>query len=289
MIQKKLGGIRMIDQAGIRMAQGESIAGERISGVNDNMMKSHYHNYYELYYLEDGERYHMMEDDLYIMHAGEMILFSPYIMHRSYGENDVPFKRIVLYFQREDVNSEELLRALDENNGMYCPDPAVRQKLHRILEELIREFENPTEFYREYRKTLLNMFLFTMLMQTQRMKPEEKKNADRIRVIINYIHQHYQEDITLQSLSSRFYISPSYLCREFKKHTNSTIVQYTNVTRVMNAQRKLMETDKNITQISQETGFSNLTHFNRIFKSVTGLTPSGYRKNHQNLIGGYLD
>ena len=86
-----------------------------------------------------------------------------------------------------------------------------------------------------------------------------------------------------------FYLSPSYLCREFKKQTNSTIVQYINVTRVMNAQRQLMETDKNITQISAETGFSNLTHFNRVFKSVTGATPSGYRKTHYNLIGVYTD
>ena len=45
----------MIDQAGIRMAQGCTFACERISGVNDNMIKSHYHNYYELYFLEEGE------------------------------------------------------------------------------------------------------------------------------------------------------------------------------------------------------------------------------------------
>ena len=43
----------MIDQAGIRMAQGCTFACERISGVNDNMIKSHYHNYYELYLLEE--------------------------------------------------------------------------------------------------------------------------------------------------------------------------------------------------------------------------------------------
>ena len=55
----------MIDQAGIRMAQGSTLACERISGVNDNMMKSHYHNYYEIYFLEDGERYHMLQDDMY--------------------------------------------------------------------------------------------------------------------------------------------------------------------------------------------------------------------------------
>ena len=50
----------MIDQAGIMMAQGRSIASERIQGVNDNMSKSHYHDYFELYYLEEGERYHII-------------------------------------------------------------------------------------------------------------------------------------------------------------------------------------------------------------------------------------
>ena len=87
--------------------------------------------------------------------------------------------------------------------------------------------------------------------------------------MIRYIHSHYQEDISLEMLAQMFYISPYYLCREFKKSTNSTIVRYINVTRIMNAQRKFMETSKNITDISRETGFSNLTHFNRVFKSVT--------------------
>ena len=54
----------MIDQAGILMAQGLGIASERIQGVNDNMSQSHYHEYYEIYYLEAGERFHMVEDQL---------------------------------------------------------------------------------------------------------------------------------------------------------------------------------------------------------------------------------
>jgi len=54
----------MIDQAGILMAQGSGIACERIQGVNDNMSQSHYHEYYEIYYLEAGERFHMVEDKL---------------------------------------------------------------------------------------------------------------------------------------------------------------------------------------------------------------------------------
>lgn len=274
----------MLDQAGIRMAQGDSIAGERIAGVNDNMMKSHYHNYYEIYYLEDGERYHMMQDDMYKMMPGELILFSPYVMHRSYGDEEMPFQRLVLYFESSEVASQELLEALDENNGMYKPDAVTRQKLHHMLEELIREYENPSGFYKSYRRTLLNMFLFTMLMHTRRRQPEQIEETGRTTQIVSYIHSHYQEDITLEQLAQKFYVSQFYLCREFKRFTNSTVVQYVNVTRVMNAQRKLMETDKTITEISRETGFSNLTHFNRVFKSVTGTTPSGYRKHHQNML-----
>ena len=272
----------MLDQAGIRMAQGNSIACERICGVNDNMIKSHYHNYYEIYYLEEGERY-----DMYLLRPGEMILFSPYILHRSYGDENVPFKRIVLYFQSDEINCQELSKALDYGNGVYKPQLKIRPTIHRILEELLIESDTTSEFVRGYRHTLVNALLFVMMMQTQKQNPRRQEKLNRMSQIINYIHMHYHEDILLEEIAKTFFISPYHLCREFKRYTNSTVVQYVNITRIMNAQRKFMETDKNITEISKETGFSNITHFNRVFKAVTGMTPSGYRKTHRNLVGGY--
>lgn len=82
----------------------------------------------------------------------------------------------------------------------------------------------------------------------------------------------------MEILSEKFFISKYHLSREFKKRTEKTIVQYINKTRIMHAQRKIMETKKSLTEISHETGFSSLTHFNRIFKAETNLTPSEYRK-----------
>ena len=73
----------MLDQAGIMMAQGNTIACERVSGVNDNMEKNHYHDYYEIYFLESGERCQIMQNNLYTMQPGELILFSPYVLHLS--------------------------------------------------------------------------------------------------------------------------------------------------------------------------------------------------------------
>lgn len=266
----------MIDQAGILMAQGSAIACERIAGVNDNMSKSHYHEYFEIYYLEAGERIHVVNDRLYRILPGEFVLFPPYWMHHSFGEENVGFKRIVTYFRADQVCSPAVLLAVKEGGGVYRPAARAGQEAHRLLERLLAEQEAPGAFSEEYMQAALNLALMLVLRGERAAQKPQMQN--RISSVIAYIHGHYQEDLSLEKLAGIFYVSPYYLCREFKRYTNRTIVQYINVTRVMNAQRKFMETDKNITEISRETGFSNITHFNRVFKGVTGMTPSGYRR-----------
>lgn len=270
----------MIDQAGILMAQGSGIACERIQGVNDNMSQSHYHEYYEIYYLEAGERFHMVEDKLYKMEAGEFIIFPPYVMHHSYGAENMPFKRVLLYFSQEEILWPSILSELREEGGIYKVGIRERQEVHRAMELILKEQKNPGAYHEEYARGVLNMLLLLIAREERPEKAPERKS--RIGEVIRYIHSHYQEEISLEMLAQMFYVSPYYLCREFKKSTNSTIVRYINVTRIMNAQRKFMETSKNITDISRETGFSNLTHFNRVFKSVTGMSPSQYRRRFVN-------
>ena len=127
----------MIDQAGILMAQGLGIASERIQGVNDNMSQSHYHEYYEIYYLEAGERFHMVEDQLYKMEAGEFMIFPPYVMHHSYGEENIPFKRLLLYFKPEEI--------------LW---PSVRDALKRYLQDRYKETSgNPPGHGRYFKRT----------------------------------------------------------------------------------------------------------------------------------------
>lgn len=266
----------MIDQAGIMMAQGALVASERIIGVNDNMTQSHYHEYFELYYLETGERFHMVQDRCYKMVAGEFMIFPPYVIHYSYGEKNVPFKRLLLYFRKEELESEGVFRELCRERGICRLDVRKRTQIHRMMEQLMEEQENPGLFTVCYRKSLLNLLAAVIVRED--LPPVRQEKRSRINEIISYIHSHYDEDLKLEGLARKFYISPWYLCREFKQYTNSTLVQYINVTRIMNAQRDFMETDKNVTQVSQEVGFSSLTHFNRVFKAVTGTTPSKYRK-----------
>ena len=123
---------------------------------------------------------------------------------------------------------------------------------------------------------LLNQLLIQLVRTvSDTARPEQES---RITGILHYLQENYTETVTLNEIASLFYLSPYYLCREFKKHTNSTIIQYVNSLRISHAQRLFHETDKSVTEISKIVGFANVTHFNRIFKAVTGQSPSQHRK-----------
>lgn len=110
-------------------------------------------------------------------------------------------------------------------------------------------------------------------------KPEVQTLITRM---IEYIDTHFMDDINLDSLAEQFFVSKYYLCREFKKYTNRTINQYINTTRILNAQRQIMETSRSFTVIASDCGFASCTHFTRTFKQVTGITPSEFKSTYKN-------
>lgn len=268
----------MIDYAQNIMAEGGRIAIALASGVNDNMSQSHFHDYFELYFLDAGERFHIMDDKLFKIQAGDCMIFPPRTMHRSYGEQDVSFSRVVLYFYPDQVQYPKLLEELVDTEHIYRPDKSTLHNLRRLIYAILEEQENPAGrgLHNEFMSALLNTAIVEII-RSSKLK-EIQVNENRITRIIRYIHEHYAEEIQLKDLSERFFISEYYLCREFRKYTNRTVVEYLQRTRVMNAQRLFMATDMNVSQVAVETGFSSLTHFNRVFKEIAGMAPSKYRK-----------
>ncbi len=264
----------MIDLASQRMAFGRSVAIDRAQGVNDNMIKPHYHEYYELYYLESGERYHMVNDTLYHLKAGNFVLFPPFVMHYSYGEKDMPFKRLDMYFSREAILFPQIGSALEKGAQVF--ESNEDRDTLTYLRNILREQEMEKPHFQEQMVLLLNQLMIHIIRDS--LKTAAPESQDRISSIIRYLNENYTEPITLNQLAARFYINPSYLCREFKKHIGSTVIQYVNSLRILHAQRLLQETNRSVTEISKIVGFSNVTHFNRIYKSLTGMSPTRTRK-----------
>lgn len=226
----------MLDTAAIIISQGKKIAYAYAEGVNDNMTQSHFHDFFELYYLLEGERMHMIEGEIYHLTANDFVLFPPHIMHHSYGEKDMPFKRIVLYFSPDLIANDTICQLLSEKELLFVNEGYIPNQILSLLLSLTHEIDVPGKYHDAY--------------------------------ICN-------------QLAEILYVSPYHLCHEFKNATGKTIIQYLNTTRILHAQRLMLETDYNITQISREVGFSNLTHFNRTFKKITGVAPREKKKLYQ--------
>ncbi|HHV96245.1 MAG TPA: helix-turn-helix transcriptional regulator [Clostridiaceae bacterium] len=82
----------------------------------------------------------------------------------------------------------------------------------------------------------------------------------------------------MESLEKRFHFSKYYLSHIFKQLTGFTIIEYVQHRRIIEAQRMLRYTNKDIIEIGYDCGFNNIQHFYRVFSKITGTTPLHYRK-----------
>ncbi len=114
----------------------------------------------------------------------------------------------------------------------------------------------------------------------------ELKEDNAIKIIKEYIDNHYQEEITLVTMAEKVYLTPNYLSSKFKKVMGIGMIEYVNDLRIEKAKEVLLNSTKNNEAIAAELGFASVRSFLRSFKNSVGKTPTEYRaasaKNQQN-------
>lgn len=101
---------------------------------------------------------------------------------------------------------------------------------------------------------------------------------NKLKDVLHYLNEHYTEDISLDNLAERFYISKYYLSREFKKAFGTTIIQYILAKKITNAKELLRYSNASIEDIAGLCGIGDASYFNKVFKKIEGCTASEYRK-----------
>ncbi len=100
----------------------------------------------------------------------------------------------------------------------------------------------------------------------------------KVRFICDYIAAHYQEEISLESLSEIAFIHPDYLSRIFKKETGMNLSKYIKTFRMNKARRLLLTTQQKVSAISNMVGYQNCAYFIRTFTETFGTSPEKYRQ-----------
>jgi len=103
------------------------------------------------------------------------------------------------------------------------------------------------------------------------------QDNNRINLVFNFVQQEFSRPITLQEIADKVSMTVPGFCRYFKKITGKTFTQFVNEYRLVHAAKLLHEKQTSITDICYESGFSNFSHFNKLFKQFAGRTPSQYR------------
>ncbi len=99
-----------------------------------------------------------------------------------------------------------------------------------------------------------------------------------IRRTLDYIRNHYTEDVHLNNIAQEMAMSPNYLCSMFKKEVGTGIVAYVTALRIEKAKQLLRETQLKSYEIAEKVGYSNPSYFSTVFKDLTGCTVFQYRK-----------
>ncbi|MBR6765471.1 MAG: helix-turn-helix transcriptional regulator [Clostridia bacterium] len=239
--------------------------------------ESHFHNHYEVYYLIKGRRRYIIENEIYDVQEGDIVLIPPMIMHKTQqipGTDKSERHQRMLYNLRE---MPEILKPVFEKR-LYRPTGEAREEIKRLIEESVQEDKISEEGVFLHRLNA-HKILF-ILLRMPKDQPVLQKLEHRDQLMQNaacYIKEHCDKSISLREVADEMGFTPEYFSSVFKNVTGLNFVDYLNNMRIARALNLLNETDLPISKISEQCGFNDSNYFAIVFKKIMGISPRTYR------------
>lgn len=168
-----------------------------------------------------------------------------------------------------------------ERDGIYPSHWRIGNKVLAQVRQLIEQLETPSSQEGMAGQAEQEMrFMQLLLLLRQGCSAAQSHDQDsRLRALLNWLSEHYSEEIDWESLADRFSLSLRTLHRQLKQQTGSTPQRYLNRLRLLEARHLLRHSDMRVTEIAFHCGFGDSNHFSTLFKREFGCSPRTLRQN----------
>lgn len=243
----------------------------------------HFHNEYEILFLYEGTKFFYSKNQTFELKKGDMVFVNSRIPHKTLTPKGSRGMLIQFNdeFSYEYQSTLALLKNKESEIIIFPAGSTVNTKIWECLKKISSEYSVKDEFYNMYIKSYVYEILAHLYRYEILSAPDKLMNKKHVSVILpalNYISEHYSEQITLDEISNLIYTEKSYFCKLFKRATKTSFLNYLNFIRICHAEFLLRETRKSVEEIAIETGFSSSSYFAETFKKINLLSPTAYRK-----------
>lgn len=262
--------------------------------VKDNVygyVPLHWHDEVQLILVTEGCIKFTIDSQEYVLKSGDGIFINPEWLHSANNHDGDQGTFICVVFLPEiiEIKDSKIFKCYVEPiirnpsiRGLHLRREVTWQlNILKQIEAVGLLFDEKKDFYELSIKchicTIWKIILENIDYNLMVDNYVESEKNNRIKVILDDIHNNYNQQITLDSLSSLVNLSRSECSRTFKRYVGTTLFQYITRYRVSRSMELLKTSSKSITEIAHDVGFNGSSYFISTFKKMTKVTPSQYR------------
>lgn len=255
----------------------------RLFHINDQTKKDfsyHYHDFHKIIVFISGKVTYHIEGKAYHLKPRDILLVSQGAIHKPEINPSVPYERYIFWI-RDTLSCQELntcfQKANDRSFNLVRADSALQERLKDLLPEIEqtlqnKHFEDPV--LRDALFTQFMIYINRIFLRTSSSPDKKAYSSDtQVEQLLKYINRNLSENLSIDQLAERFFLSKYHMMRKFKNETGYTIHNYITSKRLLMA-RSLISQGIPVMKAALASGFRDYTTFVRAYKKQFGKAPS---------------
>ncbi len=253
-----------------------------LKSKNNDGIVPHSHEFIELVYISSGKGIHNIKGKSYMVSAGDLFIICTQDNHSLYplSEETIPFQWINCIFLPKFIGFD---LSVFPPECRYIGTEGFETNF--IFQSMLQEFQEKKPGYLD----ILRGYLIIVLTKLARLIAAEAANGGYtdmkrqkyLKKAVEYIHQNYQEEISLHSISAYLSVSPSHIGKMFRELQGISPVSYIIKYRVEQSCRVLLETSLPVNRVAGEAGFKDVKFYYTVFKRLMGISPGEFRSKYK--------